>query len=119
MECFSVGFWDFRCGGWYDVDSERPDVIVHFSPLKNPPNSLLLQSPGNITQVSETYDVIGNMNEFQLTIGETTFGGLPQLTQGQKGAVMDYGNLIWTTLERSKSVQEALDVMPKLVEEWG
>ena len=35
------------------------------------------------TQVEEKYDVIGNMNEFQLTIGETTFGGVPQLTQGQ------------------------------------
>lgn len=59
------------------------------------------------------------MNEHQLTIGETTYGGLPQLTQGQDGAIMDYGNLIWTTLERAKSVQEAIPIMAELVGEYG
>ncbi|CAD7964965.1 unnamed protein product [Amoebophrya sp. A25] len=74
---------------------------------------------GDIPEPSETYDVVGNMNEFQLTIGETTFGGVPSLCKGQKGSVMDYGNLIWTTLQRAKTVQEAIQVMAGLVEKHG
>lgn len=74
---------------------------------------------GEIEEVEETYDVIGNMNEFQLTIGETTFGGVPQLTQGQQGAIMDYGNLIWTTLQRAKTVPQAISVMSSLVSRYG
>ena len=75
---------------------------------------------GEIEEPEETYDVVGNMNEFQLTIGETTFGGLEQLwNKGQPGAVMDYGNLIWTTLQRSKTAREAIDVMDQLTQKYG
>ena len=74
---------------------------------------------GEIDEVSETYDVIGNMNEFQLTIGETTFGGAAALTQGQDGAIMDYGSLIYTTLQRARTVPEAISVMADLVERYG
>jgi len=60
------------------------------------------------------------MNEFQLTIGETTFGGLEELwNKGQPGAVMDYGNLIWTTLQRAKTAREAVDVMDQLTQKYG
>jgi dipeptidase len=74
---------------------------------------------GEIEEAEETYDVIGNMNEHQLTIGETTFGGVEALTKGQAGAVMDYGNLIWTTLQRAKTVPEAITVMADLVARYG
>ena len=75
---------------------------------------------GEIPEPSETYDVVGNMNEFQVTIGETTFGGLEQLwNKGQPGAIMDYGNLIWTTLQRSKTAQEAIAMMDTLTKEYG
>mmetsp|Transcript_10679 Transcript_10679/g.25451 ORF Transcript_10679/g.25451 Transcript_10679/m.25451 type:complete len:619 (+) Transcript_10679:25-1881(+) len=74
---------------------------------------------GQIEEVGETFDVIGNMNEHQLTIGETTFGGVEELCQGQKGAVMDYGSLIWTTLQRAKTVPEAISVMADLVARYG
>ena len=60
------------------------------------------------------------MNEFQLTIGETTYGGLEELwNQPQEGAIMDYGNLIWTTLQRSKNAREAIQMMDSLTKEYG
>ena len=74
---------------------------------------------GEIDEVGETFDVIGNMNEHQLTIGETTFGGVEILTQGQEGAVMDYGNLIWTALQRARTVPEAITIMTDLVSRYG
>lgn len=75
---------------------------------------------GEIPEPKETYDVVGNMNEFQLTIGETTFGGLEKLwNKPQPNAVMDYGNLIWTTLQRSKNAREAISVMDSLTKEYG
>eukprot|EP00912_Choanoflagellata_sp_UC4_P002031 UC4_evm1s1299 len=75
---------------------------------------------GEIIEANETYNVVGNMNEFQLTIGETTFGGLESLS-GQKGPdiKMDYGNLIWVTLQRAKTAREAISVAAGLMEEYG
>ncbi len=73
---------------------------------------------GKIPQVAHTYNVIGNMNEFQLAIGETTYGGLKQLKH-QKGAIMDYGSLIYVTLQRAKNAREAIKVMSELVEKYG
>lgn len=74
---------------------------------------------GEIDEAKETYDVTGNMNEFQLVIGETTFGGLPQLCKGQKNAVIDYGTLIVLGLQRSKTAKEAIKVMTDLVAKYG
>ncbi|MGV8137507.1 MAG: dipeptidase [Mangrovibacterium sp.] len=73
---------------------------------------------GRIPQVAHTYSVIGNMNEHQVAIGETTFGGRETLS-GQKGAIMDYGSLIYVALQRSKTAREAIQVMTSLVEEFG
>lgn len=73
---------------------------------------------GKIPQVSHTYNVIGNMNEHQLAIGETTFGGRSELHQ-QPGAIIDYGSLIYLTLQRAKNAREAIVVMTGLVEEYG
>ncbi len=73
---------------------------------------------GQIPQPAHTYSVIGNMNEFQVAIGETTFGGRAELGS-QAGAIMDYGSLIYVTLQRSKTALEAINVMTSLVEEYG
>lgn len=72
---------------------------------------------GEIPQALQTYNVIGNMNEHQLAIGETTFGGRPELQD--KNGIMDYGSLIYITLQRAKSAREAIQVMTSLVEEHG
>lgn len=72
---------------------------------------------GEIPQALQTYNVIGNMNEHQLAIGETTFGGRPELQD--KNGIIDYGSLIYITLQRAKSAREAIQVMTSLVEEHG
>ncbi len=73
---------------------------------------------GQIAQAQETYNVVGNMNEFQVAIGETTYGGLKVLGK-QDGAIMDYGSLIYVALQRSKTAREAIQVMTSLVAEYG
>ncbi len=73
---------------------------------------------GEIPQPAHTYSAIGNMNEFQLAIGETTFGGRKELGS-QSGAIMDYGSLIYVTLQRAKTAREAIQVMTTLVEDYG
>ncbi len=73
---------------------------------------------GRIPQVAHTYSVVGNMNEFQVAIGETTFGGREELGK-QSGAIMDYGSLIYVALQRAKTAREAIDVMTSLVEKYG
>ena len=72
---------------------------------------------GTIDQVRETYNVIGNMNEFQVTIAETTFGGRPELVDTT--GIMDYGSLIYITLQRAKTAKEAVKIMTNLVQEYG
>jgi dipeptidase len=72
---------------------------------------------GKIRQAARTYNVVGNMNEFQLAIGETTFGGRPELVDTT--GIMDYGSLIYVTLQRARSAREAIKIMAELVEEYG
>ena len=73
---------------------------------------------GQIFEANHTYNVVGNVNEFGLIIGETTFGGIESL-QSQSGARIDYGSLIWVTLQRSKTAREAIKTMASLMEEYG
>jgi len=73
---------------------------------------------GQIKQARETYNVVGNINEYQVAIGETTYGGLRQLGS-QSGAIMDYGSLIYIGLQRSKSAREAIKVIGELMAEYG
>jgi len=73
---------------------------------------------GKIPQIRHTYQVVGNMNEYQVAIGETTFGGRKEL-QTQSGAIMDYGSMIYIALQRSKSAKEAITVMTDLVKNYG
>ncbi len=72
---------------------------------------------GEIDQVEQTYNVIGNMNEWQLTIGETTYGGREELQDPQ--GIIDYGSLIYITLQRAKNAREAIQTMATLVEKYG
>ncbi len=73
---------------------------------------------GKIPQVAHTYNVVGNMNEFQVSVGETTYGGLETLWH-QDGAIMDYGSLIYIALQRSKTAREAIKVIADLMEKYG
>lgn len=72
---------------------------------------------GRIPQVPYTYRVVGNTNEHQLTIAETTFGGRHELVNPE--GIMDYGSLIYITLQRATNAREAIATMAKLVEEYG
>lgn len=72
---------------------------------------------GKIEQARQTYNVIGNINEFQLTIAETTFGGRPELSDST--GILDYGSLIYIGLQRSRTAREAIKVMTDLVREYG
>ena len=72
---------------------------------------------GKIKQVEQTYSVIGNINEHQVSIGETTYGGREELIDTT--AIMDYGSLIYIALQRSRTAREAIKVMTDLVGEYG
>ncbi len=72
---------------------------------------------GQIEQAKETYNVVGNMNEFAVAIAETTFGGRPELVDTT--GILDYGSLIYITLQRSKTAREAIKTMTDLVEKYG
>jgi dipeptidase len=72
---------------------------------------------GKIKQVRQTYSVVGNINEHQLAIGETTFGGRDELVD--TAGIMDYGSLIYVTLQRAKTAREAIKVIGELMAEYG
>ena len=72
---------------------------------------------GKIPQVRHTYSVVGNMNEYQLSIAETTYGGIDGLMDPE--GIMDYGSLIYIALQRAKNAREAIKVISELVSEYG
>ncbi len=74
---------------------------------------------GEIPQAEETFNVVGNMNEHQVVIGETTWGGLSELQDTTGNSILDYGSLIYVALERSRSAREAIKIMTDLVDEYG
>ena len=108
----------------YAADSYGMFGFLHFSPAADYSEGAVREvkdwdtgrSQGTIPQVAHTYSVVGNMNEHQVTIGETTWGGREALwdTVG-----VDYGSLIYIALERSKTAREAIDWMITLVNEYG
>lgn len=71
---------------------------------------------GEIPEVAHTYSTIGNMNEHGLTIAESTWGGRPEL---EGSGLIDYGSLIYITLQRARTAREAIKVMTDLVNEYG
>lgn len=72
---------------------------------------------GQIPEARHTYSVIGNMNEHQLTIAESTWGGRPELIDTT--GIIDYGSLMYIALQRCKTAREAIDTMTSLVQEYG
>ena len=72
---------------------------------------------GQIPEARRTYNVLGNINEYQVAIAETTFGGREELVD--TAGIMDYGSMIYIALQRSRTAREAIDVMTSLVAEYG
>ena len=72
---------------------------------------------GEIDEAPVTYNVVGNINEFQLTIAETTYGGREELVDTT--GIIDYGSLIYITLQRAKTAREAIKIMDELVNRYG
>ena len=72
---------------------------------------------GEIPEAVETYNVVGNINEWQVTIGETTYGGREEMVDST--GIIDYGSLIYIALQRSKSAREAIQIMTSLTETYG
>ena len=72
---------------------------------------------GEIPEAAQTYSVIGNINEWQVTIAETTYGGREEMADST--GIMDYGSLIYVALQRSKTAREAIKVMTTLANTYG
>jgi dipeptidase len=108
----------------YAADSYALYGFLHHAPAADHPAGAMREVNDwdtgkplcTIPQVAHTYNVVGNMNEHQLTIGETTWGGRPELETGEG---IDYGSLIYIALERCKTAREAIKCMTDLVAEYG
>ena len=109
----------------YSADSHQLYGELYFWPSKDYPQGSLLdvyewdtgKYMGKIRQVGHTYSVVGNMNEHQLAIGETTYGGIETLVDTT--GIIDYGSLIYLTLQRARNAREAIKVISDLVSEYG
>ncbi len=109
----------------YSADSHVLYGELYFWPAKKWPAGAMLdvyewdtgKFLGKIPQKSQTYSVVGNMNQHQLSIGETTFGGRPELADST--GIVDYGSLIYITLQRAKNAREAIATFSQLVSEYG
>ncbi len=109
----------------YAADSHTLYGELYYRPAKNYPKGTLFEVAewdtgkplGKIKQIPHTYAVVGNMNEHQVAIGETTFGGRPEL-QDTTG-IIDYGSLIYITLQRAKTAREAIRIIGELTDEYG
>jgi dipeptidase len=109
----------------YAADAHVLYGELYFTPAANYPEGTMLsvyewdtnKFLGQIRQVRHTYSVVGNMNEHQVAIGETTYGGRSELVDTT--GIIDYGSLIYITLQRAKTAREAIHIMADLVEEYG
>ncbi|HEY5533318.1 MAG TPA: C69 family dipeptidase [Ignavibacteria bacterium] len=112
----------------YTADSHTLYGELYFWPAADYPAGTMLdlyewdsgKYLGKIRQVLHTYNVIGNMNEHQVGIGETTYGGRKELIEDlDTTAIMDYGGLIYLTLQRAKTAREAIKIIGEFVDEYG
>ena len=116
---------DGSCMVSYAADSHLLYGELYFHPAADwKPGSMLAITDwdsykplGSIAQVAHTYQTVGNMNEHQLIIGETTWGGREE--QADTNGVMDYGSLIYIGLQRARTAREAIDVIVSLANEYG
>jgi dipeptidase len=110
----------------YSADSHTLYGELYFKPAKDYPAGALLDVTewdtgkhlGKIPQIRHTYSCVGNMNEYQVAVGETTYGGRDEL-QHQKEATMDYGSMMYISIQRAKTAREAIKVMTELVDAYG
>jgi dipeptidase len=109
----------------YAADSHQLYGELYYTPAADHPEGAMrpiidwdTQRPlGQIPEVPHTYRVVGNVNEYQVTVAESTWGG--DLSLMDSTGIIDYGSLIYIALERSKTAREAIDVMTSLVAEYG
>ncbi|MBN2764030.1 MAG: C69 family dipeptidase [Bacteroidales bacterium] len=109
----------------YAADSHVLYGELYFTPAKDYPEGTMLdvyewdtgKFLGRIPQVQHTYSVVGNINEHQVAIGETTYGGRQEL-QDSTG-IMDYGSLMYIALKRAKTAREAITIIGDLMEKYG
>lgn len=109
----------------YAADSHVRYGELYFRPAKSYPAGTMVtlydrssaKPLGQIPQAAHTYSVVGLMNEYQVTIGETTFGGRSELDDTT--GTIDYGSLMFLALQRSKTAREAIKVMTELVDKYG
>jgi dipeptidase len=109
----------------YSADSHVLYGELYYWPAKNWPSGAMVdiyewdtgKFMGKIPQIAHTYSVVGNMNQHQLSIGETTFGGRPELADST--GIVDYGTLIYFSLQRAKNAREAIRTFSQLVSDYG
>lgn len=109
----------------YSADSHVLYGELYYWPARDYPEGTMLdvyewdtrRYMGKIRQVPHTYSVVGNINEHQLSIGETTYTGIESLIDTT--GIMDYGSLIYITLQRAKNAREAIKTISDLVSEYG
>jgi len=109
----------------YSADSHTLYGELYYKPAKDYLKDTMLdiyewdtgKFLGKIKQVSHTYAYVGNMNEYQVAIGETTYGGRPELENPE--AIIDYGSAMFIALQRAKTAREAINVIAQLCEEHG
>ncbi|MCC6396399.1 MAG: C69 family dipeptidase [Bacteroidetes bacterium] len=109
----------------YAADSHTLYGELYFRPAADYPDGAMVDVIdwdsgnflGRIRQVRHTYSVVGNMNEHQVSIGETTYGGRPELVDTT--GLIDYGSLMYIALQRARTAREAIHVMTSLVAEYG
>ncbi len=109
----------------YAADSHSLYGELYYKPAKDYPAGELLdiyewdtgKYLGKIHQARHTYQVVGNINEYQLAIGETTFGGREELRDST--GILDYGSLIYITLQRARNAREAIDTIVALANRYG
>ena len=116
---------DGSCMISYAADSHTLFGELYFRPAAGWPEGAMLDVRewdtgkylGQIPQVRHTYQTVGNMNEHQLIIGESTFGGRPELYDST--GIMDYGSLIYVALQRARTAREAIDIIVDLANTYG
>ena len=115
----------------YNADSAAlHGAISHWPAAKHAPGAMreiyswdLGWKLGEIPEAATTYNVIGNANDQGLVIGETTLGGLTELSNvgkdARNGTILDYGQLIYVTLQRAATAREAITTMHELTSKYG
>ncbi len=107
-----------------DSHTRYGQLRFHKGGKHSPSEIVKLYNYGNLKfqlelpQAPETYNVVGFINQYQLAIGETTWGGISPFDKGNNSGI-DYGNLIYITLQRAKNCREAIKLMAELVDSYG